>query len=123
MERRSLPAWEAWIEIHGPCHCLYAVLSLPAWEAWIEIAGGGPLQVQYPRRSPHGKRGLKYRWHYAVLFHPCRSPHGKRGLKYDGLALDHILFRRSPHGKRGLKSVAAGPSPRALVAPRMGSVD
>ena len=59
------------------------------------------------------------------MFYPRRSPHGERGLKsITILEIPERVCGRSPHGERGLKLHLAGDERRELVvAPRMGSVD
>ena len=84
--------------------------------------------LQYPRRAPHGARGLKYVDISKELITNSRAPHGARGLKYsiinaitaisksrpargawiEIVAKVNILipsFSRAPHGARGLKFI------------------
>ena len=59
---RSLPARGAWIEIPTRIDVCDASTSLPARGAWIEISSHMSTVCAAKSRSPHGERGLKYRF-------------------------------------------------------------
>ena len=57
---QSLPAWGAWVEMMFLMTSCLDTKSLPAWGAWVEIRPRYLADHPWPRRSPHGERGLKF---------------------------------------------------------------
>ena len=102
-------------------------LSLSSRRAWIEIKVEICKKEVYLSRSPHGERGLKWKWWNNIMdLMGGRSPHGERGLKFllflfclQNLLValltesvdwnvskcddERTILSRSPHGERGLK--------------------
>ena len=79
---RSHPSRGAWIEIASMSSMLAHLRSHPSRGAWIEIRLTWLQAWPITSRTPHGVRGLKYRYNRRADAYGGRTPHGVRGLKY-----------------------------------------
>ena len=115
--KASLSSWRAWIEIwSGPCR-RGSAWSLSSWRAWIEMPRRSALRSEYAGRSPHGERGLKFRFLLGIRVIPHMSLSSWRAwIEIYTRFLTFCPSRRSPHGERGLKSSRAASSRLACLS-------
>ncbi len=122
---RSLPSWEAWIEVFFPFYYRFFSRSLPSWEAWIEVGRKSLHAIVKIGRFPHGKRGLKYYNARQTVRHPLRRfPHGKRGLKSLYVKYNVLRLLSLPSWEAWIEvAIIIHIIFGAIVASLMGSVD
>ena len=123
----SHPSRGAWIEIFADilAHQMPAG-SHPSRGAWIEIGRMTAKDEQAVSRTPHGVRGLKFR--FFVLLVMYRASHPSRGAWIEMIGSSTIGMCMLPsHPSRGawieIFSHANTPRPPGRVAPLTGCVD
>ena len=80
---RSHSAWSAWIEIRMPCVCRRSAWSHSAWSAWIEILNFDIIELTFKSHSAWSAWIEMIAPPFSCACFPRRTPHGVRGLKSD----------------------------------------